>query len=80
MADGPRKPTTPTKLGVISMTVSLAVTTVVLLGVYVTSYLATTGAGSIFKNTTTEVSDAFPTQVSGHVATCLVVPIKFHQT
>ena len=60
----PRKPTPPTNLRVISDTASLAVTTVVLLGVYVTSYLAATGAGSIFENTTAQVSDKYFTQVN----------------
>ena len=64
MEDYPKKPTPPTKLRVISDTASLAVTTALLLGVYVTSYLAATGAGGIFENTTAQVSDKYFTQVS----------------
>lgn len=60
----PPKPTPSSKLRLISDTASLAVTTVILLGVYVTSYLAATGAGSVFENTTAQVSDKYFTQVS----------------
>ena len=60
---GPRKPTPPTKLRIISDTASLAVTTVILLGVYVTSYLGVTGAGGVFENTTTQISNKYFTQV-----------------
>ena len=62
----PVKPIPPraTKLKIIGEAASLAVTTVILLGVYVTSYLATTGAGNIFENTTAQVSDKYFTQVT----------------
>ena len=63
LENGPMKPTQPTKLKIISDTASLAVTTVMLLAVYVTSYLAATGAGNIFENTTAQVSDKYFTQV-----------------
>lgn len=67
MEDNYQKPTQPTKVRVISDTVCLVVTTVVQLGVYVTSYLAATGAGSVFKNTTGQVSDKYSTQVNSQL-------------
>ena len=68
LENGPVKPIPPrvTKLKIIGEAASLAVTTVILLGVYIVSYLATTGVGNIFKNTTAQVnlwSDKYFTQV-----------------
>ena len=68
LENGPVKPIPPraNKLKIIGEAASLAVTTVILLGVCVTSYLAAIGAGNIFKNTTAQVylwSDKYFTQV-----------------
>ena len=53
----------PSKLRVISDAVALALTTVILLGVYAASYLATVAGGSLVKNTTAQVSNIYFTQV-----------------
>lgn len=58
----PTAPTQPSKFRRISDTAFLALTSVVLLGVYATSYLASV-AGAGFKNTTEQVSDKYFTQV-----------------
>ena len=63
LENGPMKPTPPTKLKIICDAAYLAVITVMFLAVYVTSYLAATGAGNIFENTTAQVSDKYFTQV-----------------
>ena len=60
--DKAMKPAPTSKLRTISDTAFLALTTVALLGVYATSYLANI-QGSIFRNTTAQVSDEYTTQV-----------------
>lgn len=58
------KQTPPSKLSTIGDIASLLLTTVVLVGVLATSYLANfAGLGSLFKNTTAQVSDKYFTQV-----------------
>lgn len=62
--DCPKKPSPPSRLRVISDVASLTLTTVVLLGVLVASYLASVGGGPLFQNTTAQVSNKYFTQVN----------------